>query len=120
MSEDDKEVTGLLRFLKALDWICSLSKLYLHRFHHLLPIWFSLTCKKMFMSAEDTDEAEVEVEAEAEAGDPAGMFQDHGLGPRQGHYLALLNARADALPRIQGLPGNVADASFTCLYKMTY
>lgn len=66
----------------------------------------------MFMSAEDTDEVE--------AGDPAGMVQDHGLGPRLGHYHALLNARADALPRIQGLPGNVADASFTCLYKMTY
>ena len=55
----------------------------------------------MFSSAEDTDE----VEAEAEAGDPAGMVRDHGLGPHQGHYHALLNALADALPRTRGLPG---------------
>lgn len=55
----------------------------------------------MFLFAEDTDEAEVE----AEAGDPAGTVQDHGLGPRLGHHHALLNARADALPRIQGLRG---------------
>ncbi|CAH8344898.1 unnamed protein product [Eruca vesicaria subsp. sativa] len=60
----------------------------------------------MLVSAEDTDEAEVE--AEAGAGDPAGMVQDHGLGPRQGHYHALLNALADALPRIRGLPGEEA------------
>ncbi|WZY67952.1 hypothetical protein YC2023_000192 [Brassica napus] len=53
---------------------------------------------------EDTDDAEVE----AEAGDPAGTVQDHGLGPRLGHHHALLNARADALPRIQGLRGEEA------------
>lgn len=47
------------------------------------------------------------------------MVQDHGLGPLLGHDHALLNALADALPRIQDLPGDVANASFTRLYKMT-
>ncbi|KAL0726207.1 hypothetical protein Bca4012_022300 [Brassica carinata] len=61
---------------------------------------------KLSFLLQDTDEAEVE--AEAEAGDLAGMVQDHGLDPHQGHHHALLNARADALPRIRGLPGEEA------------
>ena len=36
------------------------------------------------------------------------MVQDHGLGLVLGHHHALLNALADALPRIQGLPGEEA------------
>ncbi|KAL0833303.1 hypothetical protein Bca101_085192 [Brassica carinata] len=55
------------------------------------------------LSRKGTDEAGVE--AEAGAGDPADMVRDHCLGPRLGHHHALLNARADALPRIQGLRG---------------
>ncbi|CAN6917758.1 unnamed protein product [Brassica oleracea] len=98
-----KEVTRLFRFLKALIGSLLSIETHLHRFHHvLLPIWFS-ELVNMFLSAEGTDEAGVE--AEAGAGDPADMVRDHCLGPRLGHHHALLNARADALPRIQGLRG---------------
>ncbi|KAG2238476.1 hypothetical protein Bca52824_092268 [Brassica carinata] len=61
---------------------------------------------KQLTQQKDTDEAGVE--AEAGAGDPADMVRDHCLGPRLGHHHALLNARADALPRIQGLRGEEA------------
>ncbi|CAN7108280.1 unnamed protein product, partial [Brassica rapa subsp. narinosa] len=45
-----KEVTRLFRFLKALIGSALYRDTHLHRFHHvLLPIWFSLTCKHVFV-----------------------------------------------------------------------